>query len=37
MAVRKAAMNSVLRFADLGIVYERMAKSAMKSANLDIF
>ena len=36
-SVRKAAMQSVLRFAELGLVYERMAKSAMKSVNLDIF
>lgn len=35
--VRKAAVNSVLRFADLGLVYERMAKSAMKKANLVVF
>ena len=37
MPVRKAAMQSMMRFAELGIVYERMAKSATKSANLDIF
>ena len=37
MSVRKAAMQSMQRFAELGIVYERMAKSAMKSVNLDIF
>ena len=36
-SVRKAAMLSVQRFAELGLVYERMAKSAMKSVNLDIF
>lgn len=30
LAVRKAAANSVYRFADLGLVYERMAKSALK-------
>lgn len=35
--VRKAALASVMRFADLGLVYERMAKSAMKSINLDVF
>ena len=33
--VRKAAMATVLRFADLGLVYERIAKSALKQANLD--
>jgi hypothetical protein len=37
MSVRKAAMQSMLRFAELGLVYERMAKSATKSINLDIF
>ena len=36
-SVRKAAMQSVLRFAELGLVYERMAKSVLKSINLDIF
>ena len=35
MSVRKAAMQSLLRFAELGLVYERMAKSATKSINLD--
>lgn len=33
--VRKAAMSAVQRFADLGLVYERIAKSALKQANLD--
>ena len=37
MSVRKAAMQSMIRFAELGLVYERMAKSAMKSINLDFF
>ena len=37
MSVRKAAMQSILRFAELGLVYERMAKSATKSINLDFF
>ena len=37
MSVRKAALQSILRFAELGLVYERMAKSATKSINLDIF
>ncbi len=36
-AVRKAAMQSVIRFAELGLVYERMAKSALKTINLDFF
>jgi hypothetical protein len=35
VSVRKAAMAAVLRFADLGLVYERIAKSALKQANLD--
>lgn len=34
-AVCKAAMQSVIRFAELGLVYERMAKSALKTINLD--
>lgn len=37
MSVRKAAMQSLLRFAELGLVYERMAKSATKSINLELF
>ena len=37
MSVRKAAMQSMVHFAELGLVYERMAKSATKSINLDIF
>ena len=35
LMVRKAAMSSVRRFAELGLVYERIAKSALKQANLD--
>ena len=35
IAVRKAAMVSIQRFAELGIMYERLAKSAIKSINLD--
>jgi hypothetical protein len=35
LMVRKAAMTAVQRFADLGLVYERIAKSALKHANLD--
>lgn len=37
MSVRKASMQSVIRFAELGVVYERLAKSAMKSINLELF
>jgi hypothetical protein len=37
LSVRKAAMQSVVRFAELGLVYERMAKSVLKSANLELF
>lgn len=37
MSVRKAAMQSVIRFAELGVVYERLTKSAMKSINLELF
>ncbi len=36
-SVRKAAMQSVLHFAELGLVYERMAKSVLKSINLELF
>ena len=35
IAVRKAAMASVQRFAELGLVYQRLAKSAIKTVNLD--
>lgn len=37
MAVKKAAMASAVRFADLGLVYRRMAESALKSINLELF
>lgn len=37
VAVRKAAFQSVERFADLGLVYERIAKSALKTINLQLF
>ena len=33
--VKKAAMSSVQRFAELGLVYQRLAKSAIKTINLD--
>ena len=36
-AVRKAAMQSLQRFAELGLLYERLSKSATKSIDLDIF
>ncbi len=36
IAVRKAAHSSIQRFAELGIVYERLAKSALKRVNLEI-
>ena len=35
LAVKKAAMACVMRFSELGLVYERIAKSALKQANLD--
>ena len=35
LPVRKAAMSAIHRFAELGLVYERIAKSAIKQANLD--
>ena len=33
--VRKAAMQSVIRFAGLGLVYERLARSAIRTIHLD--
>ena len=35
LLVRKAAMQSVIRFAELGLVYERVARSAMKQIGMD--
>ena len=35
--VKKAAMNAMFRFAEIGLVYERLAKSALKRANLEFF
>lgn len=35
IAVRKAAMSSMQRFAELGLVYQRLAKSAIKTVNLE--
>ena len=37
LSVRKAAFQSVTRFAELGLVYQRMAKSVLKSINLELF
>ena len=37
LMVKKAAMNAMSRFAELGLVYERLAKSALKRANLEFF
>lgn len=37
VSVKKAAYQSVERFADLGLVYERIAKSALKTINLQLF
>ncbi|MBR1688430.1 MAG: DNA alkylation repair protein [Prevotella sp.] len=36
-SVRKAAMQSIIRFSELGLVYERLAKSALKRINLELF
>ena len=35
MTARKAAMSSMQRFAELGLMYQRLAKSAIKTINLD--
>ena len=37
LMVKKAAMNAMSRFAELGLVYERLAKSALKRVNLEFF
>jgi len=37
LMVKKAALNAMMRFAELGLVYERLAKSALKRANLEFF
>ena len=36
LPVRKAAAAAIQRFAGLGLVYERIAKSALKQTNLEI-
>ena len=35
VAVRKAALSCMSHFADLGLVYERLAKSALKRVGID--
>ena len=35
MMLRKAAMQAVIRFADLGLLYNRLAKSAIRSVGFD--
>lgn len=35
MIVRKAAMMAMQRFANLGLVYQRLARNAIKTINLD--
>ena len=35
LMVRKAAMSAIQHFAELALVYERIAKSALKQADLD--
>ena len=37
LMVKKAAMNAMIRFSEIGLVYERLAKSALKRANLEFF
>ena len=37
ISVRKAAQSSIQRFAELGLVYDRLAKSALKRVNLEFF
>lgn len=36
-SVQKAAMQSIIRFSELGLIYERMAKSATRNINLELF
>ena len=35
--VRHAAMNAMLRFSELGVMYERIAKSALKQDGINLF
>ena len=37
MPVKKAALASINRFAELGLVYERLAENALKSINRELF
>jgi len=37
LSVRKAALQSARRFAELGLMYERLVKSALKSVSLELF
>ncbi len=37
LSVRKAALQSVQRFAELGLVYERLAKSALRRGRFSCF
>lgn len=37
LSVKKAAMASMVRFADLGLVYERIAKSALHGIGMELF
>ena len=36
LSVRKAALQSVQRFAELGLVYERLAKSALRQTGISL-
>ena len=36
VVLKKAAFASVTRFAELGVVYERLAKSALKRVGLEL-
>ena len=35
-AVRKAAMQSMVRFSELGLVYDRLARNALRSVHLEL-
>lgn len=35
-SVKKAAMSAIVRFADLGLVYERIARSALKGIGMEL-
>ncbi len=37
VGVKHAAMNAVMRFADLGVMYERVASSAMRKEGIELF